>query len=262
LTTARAGINVEAHGIIGRSRETGNPSTPEGELMSHEEFDDFSNPYRAPISKMEDAPSPGFSSTTQGINLAVENPWLTIWTRPRATIRGIVDYDPTYRVVPIAAASGIVQTLDRMMQKNAGDMLSLAALIGLAAVVGSLAGLVQLVVAGWWFSNMGRIFGGRADSKQVRTVVAWAVVPSFATVPFLVLAVALLGKGMFTSELPEGTEALAAVVLIALGAVQVIFGIWSAVVFSWSFSRAWARCMGSRRGGPWPAPSSPSFCYY
>lgn len=200
--------------------------------MTHDEFDDLSNPYRAPASNFENAPPPpGVPSATRGINLAVDNPWLTIWTRPRATIRGIVDYNPSYRVVPIAIASGILQVVNQMMQKNTGDALPAAGLLGMAAFMGPLAGILQLYIGGWWFSNMGRIFGGRAQSKEVRTVVAWSVVPAFATIPFLVMAIAILGKGMFTAELPDVSDALAAVVLIAFAAIQVIFGIWSAVVF-------------------------------
>jgi len=40
------------------------------------------------------------------------NPWLSIWIKPRATIRWIVNTDPTQQVILLAALGGIAQTLD------------------------------------------------------------------------------------------------------------------------------------------------------
>jgi hypothetical protein len=198
--------------------------------MARGEFDDLPNLYRAPYSKL-DAPPRGVSSTTRGINLAVDNPWLTIWTRPRATIRGIVDHDPTYRVVPLAMATGVLWAVNQMGRQNAGDATPLAGILGFAAIVGPLAGIIQIYIAGWWFSNMGRIFGGHAQSKEVRTAVAWASVPSFATIPFLAVAIALFGNRVFTKFVPGSSSPLLATTLLGVISIQIIFGTWSGVVF-------------------------------
>ena len=49
------------------------------------------------------------SNVTAKIDLSRESPFLTIWTRPRATIRGIIEQNPNYGVLPIAIAGGIIQ---------------------------------------------------------------------------------------------------------------------------------------------------------
>jgi hypothetical protein len=61
----------------------------------------------------------GPAKKSRGIDLSVENPFLTIWTRPRATIRAIVDTDPNRHVLLLAAIGGVVNALDRATWKNA-----------------------------------------------------------------------------------------------------------------------------------------------
>ena len=57
----------------------------------------------------------GESSTTVNetprIDLSRESPFLTIWTRPRATIRAIVNTNPSFLVLPIAMVGGILEAL-------------------------------------------------------------------------------------------------------------------------------------------------------
>ena len=56
---------------------------------------------------------------TVGIDLAVENPLLTIWTRPRATIRGLVDAGAARRFLPLIIAAAIAfGILNELLQHN------------------------------------------------------------------------------------------------------------------------------------------------
>src|SRR5271157_2600712 len=94
-------------------------------------FDEM-NPYAAPEADLsrEDVGR----SKTRGIDVSVENPFLTIWTRPRATIRGILNTNPTYLVLPLAMAGGVIQALGRAAQMNAGDQLPLARILIMAVL--------------------------------------------------------------------------------------------------------------------------------
>lgn len=199
--------------------------------MATDDFDDLPNPYRPPAARLDDAPSAGSSFHSQGIDLEVDNPWLTIWTRPRATIRGVVDRDPTYRVVPLAAAAGVNLVLNRLIEQLPIAGLPFSVWIVAAIVLGPLAGLLQLFIGGWWFSNMGRILGGRARSKEVRTAIAWSNVPTLAAAPLLIAALAVLQGNVSAADSPDAGAAAAAVVLFALVPVQTVLGLWSTVIF-------------------------------
>ena len=51
------------------------------------------------------------------------NPWFTIWTRPRATMRSILDTDPKHMVMVLAMLAGFAQALDKASLRHVGDWL-------------------------------------------------------------------------------------------------------------------------------------------
>nr|MBP9871117.1 hypothetical protein [Nitrosomonas sp.] len=53
------------------------------------------------------------------------NPWLSIWTRPRATIQQIVDVNPQRYIWVLAAVSGVADALNQASERSAGDELGL-----------------------------------------------------------------------------------------------------------------------------------------
>ncbi len=146
----------------------------ERRMERDDQIGDF-NPYEPP--RIESEVPKTKATHSRGIDLSVENPFLTIWTRPRATIRGIVDTNPFLHVVPLAMIGGIVQTLDRAIQQNAGVTLSLQAILALAVFLGPIGGLIGLFVGGWLTRTTGRWLGGRATPEQMRAAIAWASLP-------------------------------------------------------------------------------------
>jgi Yip1 domain len=187
------------------------------------------NPY-APPSVRDDV---DFStkSPTKGIDLSRENPFLTIWTRPRATIRGIVETDATYRVLALTSASGIVGALNNAAQRNAGDRLPISAILGMAIVLGPIGGIIGLYVGAWFVGLSGRWLGGRADSEDIRAALAWSAVPTLVVIPIWIVQLAVFGHEMFTSEMPSvEANPMLYVVVIATGVAEFVLAIWSLVI--------------------------------
>jgi hypothetical protein len=206
------------------------------------------NPYEPPRTEREFVGTA--TAHTKGIDLAAENPFLTIWTRPRATIRGIVDTNPILHVVPLAMAGGVVQTIDRAVQRNAGDVLSLPAIIALAVFLGPIGGLIGLFVGGWFTRTAGRWLGGRATPEQVRAAIAWSFIPGLATIPILIVQIGFFGRELFTqSKLTVGSDGFLTLVLMATGVLEVVLGIWSFVIL--------LKCVGEVQGfSAWKALGS------
>jgi hypothetical protein len=197
------------------------------------------NPYEPPRAEREFDRSA--TAHTSGIDPAAENPFLTIWTRPRATIRGIVDTNPLLHVVPLAMAGGVVQTIDRAVQRNAGDVLSLPAIIALAVFLGPIGGLIGLFVGGWFTRTAGRWLGGHATPEQVRAAIAWSFIPGLATIPILIVQIGFFGRDLFTqSKLTVDSDSFLTVVLMVTGVLEVVLGIWSFVIL--------LKCVGEVQG--------------
>ena len=100
--------------------------------------DDSANPYQPPAFQAVVVDRRG--TDTVGIDLATENPFVTIWTRPRATIRGLIDADSVRRVLPIVLAAIVLGIWDALTKANGprhfrGTDLALATGAGTAQVL-------------------------------------------------------------------------------------------------------------------------------
>ena len=158
-------------------------------------------------------------------------PFKTIWTRPRATVRKIISVDPALHVVVLVCLSGIGSSLDRASLQNSGNTMPLLVTIGLAIVFGPLAGLFGL----WLFSHLvvitGGLLGGFGNREYVKTALAWATVPSLVALALWVPCLILLREEMFTSETPNFDSKLyVSVPTIGLAAMEFILGLWEIVL--------------------------------
>ena len=170
-------------------------------------------------------------SQTTGIDLSKENPYLTIWMKPRATIRGIVNENPSFRVLPIAAAGGILQALQVAVMVWAGDQLSVSMILLFCFVLGPPLGLILLYLGAWIVKLSCRMLGGHADSREVRAALAWSSIPFLATAPLYIVRFALVGKELFTFEKPSVVSQPALFyLLVATFVPEVVLSIWWLVV--------------------------------
>lgn len=158
-------------------------------------------------------------------------PWRTIWTQPRATVRRLVESDPGYGVTFLAGLGGISHALDRASLKSSGDTLSLPVILGVACVLGPLGGLLGLWVSSLVLRVAGAWIGGVATSRQLRTAIAWATVPTLCGSTMWVPQLALFGAEMFTSDTPKmDANPTLVLLLLASAAVQIVGGLWTAVI--------------------------------
>jgi hypothetical protein len=156
------------------------------------------------------------------------SPFVSIWLNPRDTVRAILQRDPTYLVLPLAALSGVFQTLARASDRSAGDMLSLPAILALAISLGAIGGMVGVYIAGALLHFTGKWIGGSGSREEVRASVAWGTVPALWGGLLWIPVIALTGRAVFLSDI-EGTDANPLLLLIAGGCLLVQAGayLWS-----------------------------------
>ncbi len=184
------------------------------------------NPYESPRALPDD--QHGGYVTRSGEQL---NPWVSIWTRPRATIRQIVETNPKYMVLLLGVLSGVGQVLDNASMRSAGDDATLGAILGAAVVFGPIGGLITLFVGGWLVQLTGTWLGGVATAVQVRAALAWGQVPGVVALVLWIPQLLLFGSEMFTTDTPriDADSGLLAA-LLGISLVELVLGIWQLVL--------------------------------
>ena len=134
----------------------------------------------------------------------IGHPWTTIWTRPRATIRRIVDTDARYHVMFLAILSGGLIWLERRWS-SPSPAASFPMLVVIAVIVGAIFGILELYINGILLKWAGAALGGVGTYAEVRAALAWSRVPLIFALVIGVLAILLgadgpmLGGGASTS---------------------------------------------------------------
>ncbi len=123
-----------------------------------------------------------------GTGEAIGNPWATIWTRPRATIRRIVETDVRYQVTMLAVLSGALVWLERRWS-NPSTAAAFPIMVVIAVVVGAVLGVVELYLNGILLKWAGAALGGVASYAEVRAAIAWSRVPIIVAVAIGILAI-------------------------------------------------------------------------
>lgn len=164
-------------------------------------------------------------------NYQTLNPWVSIWTKPRETIQQIVDTNPKYLVLALAAAVGFSQMLDNAVMDNLGDTLEWPIIFITAAIGGSIVGLIGLYIGGALIRWTGTWIGGTSSQENIRAAMAWSTVPVVCALVLWVPEIALFGQELFTTETPTlDAKPESALVLLLFGLIEITAGIWSIVL--------------------------------
>lgn len=149
----------------------------------------------------------------------IGNPWATIWTRPRATIRRIVETDVRYQVTFLAILSGGLLWLERRWS-NPSTAAAFPMLVVIAVIVGAIVGIIELYVNGALLKWAGAALGGVGSYAEVRAALAWSRVPVIVAVSIGVLAILLGTDGPMLGGESSGSGAS----LALLHGVLVLWG--------------------------------------
>jgi len=158
-------------------------------------------------------------------------PWISIWTRPRATLRQILDDDPRRFLFRLAALGGIADGMGLVVGSGLGDTLSPAWCLAIALVGGALGGILILFISTGLILVGGRWLGGRGGTTQVMAAVAWSNVPEVWGLLLWLPRAALLGDEVFRaapSRIEDNPPAALFFGLLLLA--QRLFGLWGFVV--------------------------------
>jgi Yip1 domain len=153
--------------------------------------------------------------------------WFSIWYRPRATIRAIVETDPRKFVLGLAWFAGALAGLNSQVMLATADLPSnfphfprLGPFgIAMVALFSGLLSIASIYGLGALYRWAGAILGGTATAAEVRAAMVWAQVPELYLMVVIIIATVL---GFNTPTIPPSTS--------LFSVVESIVGIWVFVI--------------------------------
>jgi hypothetical protein len=134
-------------------------------------------------------------------------------------------------VLPIAIVGGILEVLQLESLTFVGDQLNLLSILLISLVLGPPFGLIFLYAGAWIVAISCRMLGGHANSREVRSALAWSSVPLLATIPLWIIRLVLLRNELFTFNKPRLISNPALAYFLAATVIpELILSIWWLVV--------------------------------
>jgi hypothetical protein len=110
--------------------------------------------------------------------IAGMNPWLTMWSQPRSTIRALVHSKPTYGVLLLASIYALQSFFFYANWWSLGLHAHYYTLLVLGVLLSPLMGFIWLYFNAWLLHFTGLLFRGHASSASLRTALAWSNLPT------------------------------------------------------------------------------------
>jgi hypothetical protein len=172
------------------------------------------------------------SSQAKAMDMLKKSPFLTIWIKPRATIRSILNTHPQRHMYLLAALYGIDYFLEQASERTYGDNTTLLFIIVGGLFLGPLAGLIGLGFGGVIFRLSGRWLGGQATTTEVRAALAWSSVPAIPLLILWIPKLLIFGKELFTTIAPSiESSPFLTLLLLWFIVIEGIIRIWSVFIY-------------------------------
>jgi len=159
------------------------------------------------------------------------NPWLSIWTEPKRTIRSIVDTDSRFGFLILAFFYGLPLAFNSAQSFNLVSVIPFWAVVAASLIASFFLGMMGICVSAWLLQVVGRWMGGRGDFASVRAAVAWSNVPNCVTVLMWGVLLSLFGSSVFNRHFAE-TQFIGyqAGILFLVMLVESIASIWGFII--------------------------------
>lgn len=168
------------------------------------------------------------------------NPWLTMWRRPRETVRMYLESGSGKWLRLLAVLAGIKLFLDNADAQNVGDRIAFGSIVFLSLVFGPLLGIFYWYLFSGLFTLTGRILGLSGGWGDMRRAVGLSYVPLASLMPLWLVKLVLFGSEVFTPQTPVLDSSLWLLALIVLFyLVDLVAGVWYLVILSQSVAEVY-----------------------
>ena len=160
------------------------------------------------------------------------NPWVSILTKPKETIRAIIEYNSNYHLLILSMIYGFSAILGIAQRFKAAEKLDFISIIIPAIVLSPLWGYIIFSISAAFIYFTGKLIKGKAKYKEVRAAIAWSNVPSIVSVILWFFLIFSFGGNLFANFAAKESFSTAQIwVVFSVMFVMFIVSIWSLVIY-------------------------------
>ncbi len=163
-------------------------------------------------------------------------PLYDVWLKPRRVFRELATTPVGRTDYLLGAAQGMVSWLALCRAQSAGLHVGVVEIFGKALLVGTVAGILGIMLMSAVYSGIGRRAGGSATRAQVFHVLAYGGVPLVVSLGIWALAALLLGPAAFVDTRPADLELFPNLLLHFQSVAHVVLIGWSLLIQVMGFS--------------------------
>lgn len=163
-----------------------------------------------------------------------QSPWLTMWIKPRETMREILNkHYPEYIILILSILSSIDGSLNRAVSQNLGDKgITYITIILKAIGEGIIIGIPGIYLGAGLIKLIGKGLDGQGSFNDIKKVLAWTNIPIIWGMVFWIPKIILFKQELFTSETTIiNSNWKLFLVYHFVGVIEFIIGIWALVIF-------------------------------
>ncbi|SDW90076.1 Yip1 domain-containing protein [Marininema mesophilum] len=143
-------------------------------------------------------------------------PWLSMWFKPRKTVRQYLDSDQSKWIWLLVIFSGIKFFLDNADAQNVGDKVSAGSILFLSMFFGSIIGIIQWLIMSASLAFMGKFFDLHATWGQLRKAISLSYIPLVWGLLIWIVKIYAFGQENFTALTPTIDASIPLLALIVL----------------------------------------------
>lgn len=158
------------------------------------------------------------------------NPFLSVWTQPKETVRQFIDHDKLGFSVLVASISGIGGVITSL--QNSGffqDMSLFLWMIGIL-VAGIISGLISLGINSLLYTGIGKLYGGTGNLRNMAVAIGPMMIPQVFLLPVLVVYIIIYGQRFFDAPPQFSLTSIPLGAYLLLLLIIIIASFWSIVV--------------------------------
>lgn len=175
------------------------------------------------------------------------NPWFSMWTKPRETMREILDNYSGQMILILAVIGGINQALNQAVSQSKGDKMSLQGILLAAIIGGAIGGIINIYLSPALLKWTGKSLGGEGSFDDIQKAVAWSNIPIIWGMIIWIPEMIIFKQELFTRATPIMDSS------VMLTSLYYIFMVFEFIILIWS-TVVGLKCVGeAQKFSAWKA---------
>lgn len=155
----------------------------------------------------------------------------TVVMDPKKAFRFIHKYQYENHLKALLVLGGVSSAIDRAVNNNSGDNMSLGAVLGMALLIGGLLGWISYYIYSALISWSGGWLNGKARTSDILRVLAYANIPLILSLVLVFIQIAVFGNEYFQSYLNLDSYGIVEqIIFYGCSFIEIALAMWSIIL--------------------------------